>query len=149
MTDAATTPTQEYADIGGRADLEELLRTFYGRVLVDDVLSVPFTQVREVSGLDGHLPVMADFWETVLFHAGLYRGSPLPVHLTVHDRTPLAGRHFARWLTTWVATVDEMFSGPVSHKAKTEAARFAWAMHRRLTGENNPELDAVVATARI
>ncbi|OBJ67802.1 group III truncated hemoglobin [Mycobacterium sp. 1274756.6] len=149
MTDATATPTRDYTDIGDRADLEELLRCFYGRVLVDEVLAVPFTEVREVSGLDQHIPVMADFWETVLFRAGLYRGSPLPAHLSVHGRTPLAGRHFARWLTTWVSTIDEMFAGPVSHRAKTEAARFAWAMHRRLTGGNNPELDAVVATARL
>ena len=140
--------TRRNADIADRADLEALLRRFYGRVLHDDLLAEPFTQVRDVSGLDAHIPVMADFWETVLFRAGLYRGSALPAHLQVHHRTPLAGRHFVRWLTTWVAMVDDMFSGPTAHRAKTEAARIAWAMHRRLTGDNAPDLDALVATTR-
>ncbi|MCV7315028.1 group III truncated hemoglobin [Mycolicibacillus parakoreensis] len=143
MTDPAGT-----TDITDRADVEALLRRFYGQVLVDDVLGVPFTQVREVSGLDSHIPLMADFWETVLFHAGLYRGSPLPAHLAVHDRTPLAGQHFVRWLSTWVATIDAMYRGPMARRAKTEAARIAWAMHRKLTGVNADELDALVATTR-
>lgn len=135
------------ADITDRTDLEALLRRFYGRVLHDDLLADPFTELRE-TGLDAHIPVMADFWETVLFRAGLYRGSALPAHLRVHHRTPLAGRHFVRWLTTWVAMVDEMFAGPIAHRAKTEAARIAWAMHRRLTGGNAADLDALVATTR-
>jgi hemoglobin len=89
--------------------------------------------------------VMCDFWETVLFRAGRYRGSALHAHRHVHHRTPLAGRHFIRWLTTWNNTIDEMYCGPVAERAKVQAARIAWAMHRRLTGTDIPELDAQVA----
>ena len=60
-------------DLADRADVEALLRRFYGRVLVDDVLAEPSTDVR-VAGLDSHIPKMCDFWETVLFRAGHYRG---------------------------------------------------------------------------
>lgn len=131
-------------DVSNRADVEALLRRFYGRVLEDEVLGEPFTEVR-IRGLDSHIPVMANFWETMLFRAGLYRGRVLDAHRRVHDRTVLSGRHFLRWLTMWNATVDEMYRGPVAEHAKVQAARIAWSMHRALTGGDSPELDALVA----
>lgn len=136
--------TEECADLTDRDDVEALLRRFYGRVLDDDTLAEPFTEVR-ARGLDSHLPVMCDFWETVLFRAGRYRGSALNAHRHVHDRVPLSGRHFVRWLTTWNNTVDEMYCGPIAEHAKVQAARIAWAMHRRLTGNDSLELDALTA----
>jgi hemoglobin len=42
-------------------------------------------------------------------------------------------------------TVDEMYRGPIAERAKVQAARIAWAMHRRLTGTNTRELDTLVA----
>ena len=144
MTELHAPPGQAVADLAGRADVEALLRRFYGRVLVDDVLAEPFAELR-IQGLDSHIPVMCDFWQTVLFRAGLYRGSALHAHRHVHHRTPLSGRHFVRWLTTWNNTVDELYRGPIAEHAKTQAARIAWAMHRRLTGTDTPELDTLVA----
>lgn len=144
MVEPHVPPGPAVADLTGRADVEALLRRFYGRVLVDDVLAVPFTAL-QISGLDAHIPVMCDFWETVLFRAGLYRRSALHAHLLVHQRTSLSGRHFVRWLTTWNNTVDEMYRGPVAERTKTQAARIAWAMHRRLTGTDTPELDTLIA----
>jgi hemoglobin len=61
-------------DLADRADVDALLRRFYGRALIDDVLAAPFADLR-AGGLDSHLPKMCDFWETVLFRAGRYRGS--------------------------------------------------------------------------
>ncbi|BDY26298.1 MULTISPECIES: group III truncated hemoglobin [Mycolicibacterium] len=133
-------------DLADRADVHALLSRFYGRVLVDDLLAGPFTEVRD-EGLAAHLPVMCDFWETVLFRAGRYRGSALQVHRGVHRRHPLNQRHFVRWLTLWLRTVDEMYCGPVAEQAKTQAGRIAWAIHRRLTGGDAAELDACVGRA--
>ena len=130
-------------DLATRADVHALLARFYGRVLVDDLLAAPFTDVRE-KGLDAHLPVMCDFWETVLFRAGLYQGSALDVHRHVHHDHPLSHRHFVRWLTLWLDSVDAMYRGPVAEQAKVQARRIAWAMHRRLIGADAPELDAFV-----
>lgn len=135
--------TTTCTDLATRADVHALLARFYGRVLADDVLAAPFTDVRE-KGLDAHLPVMCDFWETVLFRAGLYQGSALDVHRHVHRDHALSQRHFVRWLTLWLDTVDAMYRGPVAEQAKVQARRIAWAMHRRLTGGDAPELDAFV-----
>ncbi len=139
-----TSAPSAQVDLAGRADVEALLRRFYGRALLDDVLADPFDEIR-AKGLESHLPVMCDFWETVLFRAGLYQGSALQVHRTVHDRHPLAGTHFLRWLGIWTDTVDQMYRGPHADQAKTQATRIAWAMHRRLTGTDNRDLDVLVA----
>jgi hemoglobin len=144
MTELHVPHGQAVADLTDRADVEALLRRFYGRVMVDDVLAEPFAELR-IRGLDTHIPVMADFWETVLFRAGLYRGSALHAHRQVHQRTPLTSRHFVLWLTAWNNTVDEMFQGSIAEHAKIQGARIAWAMHRRLTGGDTPELDTLVA----
>lgn len=144
MTEDRALTDRERTDLTTRADVEALLRRFYGRVLVDDVLAEPFSELR-IKGLESHIPVMANFWETVLFRAGLYRGSALHAHRHVHHRTPLGGRHFVRWLNTWNDTVDEMYCGPIAERAKVQATRIAWAMHRRLTGTDTAELDTLLA----
>jgi hemoglobin len=133
------TMTEARTDLVDRADVERLLRRFYGQVLFDEVLAEPFAGVR-AKGLDAHIPRMCDFWETVLFRAGRYRGNALIAHRDVHQRTPLSSQHFARWLTVWHNTVDEMYRGPAAERAKVQAARIAWAMHRRLTGVDEREL---------
>ncbi|OBI81617.1 group III truncated hemoglobin [Mycobacterium asiaticum] len=131
------------ADLADRADVAALLDRFYGRALHDDVLYAPFEQLR-ATGLENHLPTMCDFWETVLFRAGRYRGSALAAHRDIHRRTPLSASHFVRWLMLWRQTVDEMYTGPAAERAKVQAGRIAWAMHRRLTGTDAHELDALV-----
>lgn len=131
-------------DLAGRADVEALLWRFYDRALTDPVLAGPFTELRE-AGLASHIPVMCDFWETVLFRAGLYQGSALIVHRAIHARHRLSAAHFVRWLTLWHSTVDEMYRGPHADRAKIQGWRIAKAMHRRLSGGDAAELDALVA----
>ena len=131
-------------DLTSRDDVEVLLRRFYGRVFADDVLAQPFSELR-AQGLESHLPVMCDFWETVLFRARLYRGSALVVHRQLDVRHPLHAKHFARWLGLWETTVDEMYNGPTAVRAKVQAGRIARAMHRRLRGTDARELDSLTA----
>ncbi|MFZ0834395.1 MAG: group III truncated hemoglobin [Mycobacterium sp.] len=133
-------------DLASRADVEAVLWRFYDQVFADDLLAEPFAEVRG-KGLSAHIPVMCEFWETLLFGAGLYRGSALAPHRQVHDRTPLSHMHFVRWLVLWNATVDEMYRGPAADHAKLQAARIARAMHRRLTGTDAGQLDALLVAA--
>ena len=104
-------------DLTNREDVEVLLRRFYGRAFADDVLAEPFSELR-AHGLESHLSVMCDFWETVLFRAGLYRDNALVVHRQLNERHPLHANHFARWLALWEATVDEMYDGPSASRAR-------------------------------
>ncbi|MEO3757679.1 group III truncated hemoglobin [Mycobacterium sp. B14F4] len=125
-------PVATMTDLADRADVEALLRRFYGRAFADAILAEPFSELRD-AGLASHLPVMCDFWETVLFRAGLYRRNAFHVHRQLNERHPLSARHFARWLTVWIDTVDEMYRGPVAERAKLQAERIAGSMSRRLT----------------
>jgi hemoglobin len=140
----ATRGDDAVRDLVNRADVEALLRRFYGRVFADETLEEPFSELRE-KGLESHLPVMCDFWATVLFRAGLYRGNAFHVHRQLDERHPLGANHFGRWLTLWEVTVDEMYQGLAAERAKVQAARIAKSMHRRLTGSDASELETSVA----
>jgi hemoglobin len=122
------------ADIAGRDDIAELLRDFYGRAFRDELLGPVFVDVARLD-LPAHLPVMCDFWQTVLFRSGSYRGNALRPHQQLHARAELTPAHFARWLTLWRAAVDERFSGPKADLAKLSAERIAGSMSRRIIGD--------------
>ena len=125
-----TSPTPR-TDLSTRIDVEALLRHFYGRAMTDDVLYEPFAPIRAM-GLDAHLPVMCDFWETVLFGSGAYEGSVFRIHLHLHEQYTLTTEHFGRWLALWIVAVDERHDGPIADRAKLQANRMASAMSRRL-----------------
>ncbi|RKT55259.1 group III truncated hemoglobin [Saccharothrix australiensis] len=126
-------------DLADRADVLAVVTGFYRRAFEDGLLGPVF---RDVARLDlaAHLPVMADFWETVLFRAGTYRRNLLRVHVGLHERAPLTAEHFARWLALWVATVDELFAGAAADLAKEQAERIARSMVRRLDRGDPSEL---------
>ncbi|XVS60833.1 group III truncated hemoglobin [Actinosynnema sp. CA-299493] len=126
-------------DLTGREDALALVTEFYRRAFDDGLLGPVF---RDVAGLDlaAHLPVIADFWATVLFRAGTYRRNLLRVHLDLHERSPLTAAHFDRWLALWADTVDDLFAGEKADLAKAQAERIAWSMIRRLRREDASEL---------
>jgi len=144
------------ADIEGEADVEVLIRDFYGRCFADDLLGQIFVDVAQLD-LEAHLPTMVDFWMTVLFRAGRphgngtaphaarprYRGNVLSVHVDLNDKSPLTPAHLDRWLELWSATVAERFAGPKAQLALTQAQRFAWSLNRRLAGESGSELTTI------
>lgn len=134
-------------DLTGRPDIERLVVTFYERAFADALLGPIFRDVAKLD-LTAHLPIMCDFWQTVLFRAGLYRRNALQVHADLHAVAPLTSEHFARWLTLWTATVDELFSGAKAELAKTQASRIAYSINRRLSGEPDDRLLTVARPAR-
>ena len=142
VADSAS-PSAPLRDLATRTDVELLLCRFYSQAFNDEVLAEPFAELSS-RGLDEHLPVMCDFWETVLFRSGLYRRNALHAHRHIHQLTPLAVQHFLRWLALWTTTIDQMYQGPVAEHAKIQAVRIAVAMHRRLTGTDAPRLAALV-----
>lgn len=119
------------ADIQNRNDVERLIRTFYGRAFVDPMLGTIFTEIAQMD-LEAHVPQMCDFWETVLFRAGSYRGNAFRPHARLHELTPLTWPHFEQWLSLWAGTVDDLFDGSTADLAKQQAALIASAIQRRL-----------------
>ncbi|MFI1381781.1 group III truncated hemoglobin [Embleya sp. NPDC020886] len=126
-------PAAGRADITTRADLDTLLRRFYGAAFADPVIGAYFT---EIAGTDlaAHLPRITDFWERALLRTADYRGDALAVHRVLHRAEPLTARHFGRWVQLWRASVDGGFAGPRAERAKAQGERIALAMLRRLAG---------------
>lgn len=120
-------------DLVDRSDVEHLVVAFYDAAIRDPSIGPLFTDVARLD-LERHLPIMCDFWETVLFNAGLYRRNALQIHLALHARHPLEAEHFKRWLAIWFTTLDARFAGPVAERAKLQAQRIAGSLARRMNG---------------
>jgi hemoglobin len=121
----------ELHDIEDRADVERLVRTFYGRALTDPVIGFIFTDVAKLD-LEAHVPVITSFWETMLLGVQTYGGGAFAPHAALHARIGLREGHFERWLVLWRAAVDESFAGERAELAKAHAERVARAFLRRL-----------------
>jgi len=124
-------------DIATRADVERLVRAFYGRALEDDVIGFIFTDVAKLD-LEAHVPRIASFWETVLLDTPTYGSSAFDPHAALHAQVRLEQAHFERWLQLWFGTVDELFAGPRANAAKVHALRVGQAFHQRLQGFPSP-----------
>lgn len=127
MTSKATARVE----LRDRDDVEALVREFYFRAFADGLLGPVFVDIARMD-LPAHLPIMCDFWETVLFRAGTYRRNAFTVHVDLHRRAGLTSAHFARWLALWTQTVDDLFVGAAAERAKVQAARIADSIQRRL-----------------
>jgi hemoglobin len=106
-------------------DLHPLLVTFYARVARDPLLAPYFAVV----DMREHIPRIATFWSTMLFHTGTYTGNAFRPHL---EMPGLAPEHFSHWLATLEQTVDDSHSGPFAERMKALAHRIAWSMQLRL-----------------
>jgi hemoglobin len=119
------------SDILTRADIELLVRSFYHKVVADDVIGYIFNDVVKVHW-EKHLPTMFDFWENTLFFTGSYDGNPMLIHEHLHKRVPFTAQHFQRWILLFTTTVDELFEGVKATLAKQRAISIATVMELKL-----------------
>ena len=106
-------------------DLHGLLVTFYATVERDPLLAPYFAVV----DMPAHIPRIADFWSTILFHTGRYSDNAFRPHL---EMPGLTAEHFARWVATLETTVDARFAGPLATQMKELGHRIAYSMQLRL-----------------
>jgi hemoglobin len=118
-------------DIQTREDVERLVESFYARATADDTIGRLFTEVARVD-FGRHLPLMYDFWETLLFGVRKYKGNAMRAHFDLNDKVPLVEAHFRRWLQIWEGTVDALFAGRNAASAKEKARYIAQSMQLRL-----------------
>lgn len=97
-------------DIATRSDIDQLVSDFYRQAINDPLIGRIFTNVAHLD-LSVHLPVICDFWESILLGNMIYRGNPMLKHLDLARKTPLEAEHFARWLSLWEATVQANYTG--------------------------------------
>jgi len=103
-------------DIIDRTDVSFLIDTFYKKVVTDKIIGSFFTDVIKLDW-DRHIPVMIDFWETVLFGGYKYKGNPMLVHMELHKKKALKAEHFERWTKLWAQTIQDHFEGKIASKA--------------------------------
>lgn len=123
-------------DISNRKDLLLLVTEFYKKLLADDSISYLFTEVAKID-LDHHLPVLVDFWDSILFNSNTYQKNAMQPHLVLHQKSPLQKHHFDTWLNYFKQTVDELFEGEKAFIAKERATSIATVMHIKTIQLNN------------
>lgn len=123
-------------DITTRADIELLVNTFYEQVRASASIGYIFTEVMQVNWPE-HLPVMYDFWESVLLHTASYKGNPILKHIAVDQRTPLTPAHFAEWKRLFFATLDAHFSGPKCTELKQKVEAMEYLMLNKITASHS------------
>src|SRR5215203_706908 len=121
-------------DIENRVDIELLFNAFYARVFQDDLISHFFTEVVPLN-LEEHIPVIADFWESVLLDGKGYRKNVMEIHRDISSESKIEKDHFDRWLQLFTASVDKLFEGPKAMLAKQRALSIATMMNIKITGQ--------------
>ena len=119
-------------DITDREDIDRLMNVFYEKLLKDDTINYIFTDVAKID-IKTHLPVIADFWESILFHRDIYNNNPMKIHIDMHNKTPLLKHHFDTWLFYFNSTIDELFEGSVALLAKQRALSIATVMQIKIS----------------
>jgi hemoglobin len=151
---AADTPRYAQPD---ETNVRSLVETFYRRVDDDPLLGPIFA--RELTGRwDEHLAKMTTFWSSLVLGSKQYRGNVQEAHRPLDDIEP---RHFARWLSLFLNTVEMryepaaavLFMEPALRIAQSlQLSKFGWdyqipaeqlellaALKRQRTGGARPE----------
>jgi hemoglobin len=86
-----------------------------------------FTKVLPLN-MQTHIPLIADFWESILLDHPTYKGDPMQAHRHIHQLHAFEHKHFDRWVQLFCFTIDSLFSGNVAEKAKQRATSIATVM---------------------
>ena len=138
-------------DIETREDIDLLMVKFYGRALDDDLLGYIFTDIAKID-LEKHLPIIGDFWDSMLFGSGKYQRhgrNPMVIHGELDEKSSLTLRHFRRWLEIFTSTVDEMFAGARAELIKMRAEAIANRMLNFVSGVPSAEIMGRENSAKI
>ena len=112
------------SDILNQEDIFSVVEAFYKKALKDEIIGVYFTEVVQLN-LETHIPKIVSFWEVMLFGTGDYRGNPMREHFPLNRILPMEQKHFNRWLSLWIETIDGLFDGKNATEAKTRATHIA------------------------
>ena len=118
-------------DITNREDLTQLMKSFYHKALQDDVIGHFFNEVAPLQ-MDTHIPLIVDFWETIVFDKAKYSGNVLGVHEHLHQLSAFKEEHFNRWVALFKETVNELFFGEKAEMIKQRAESIATVMKIKL-----------------
>lgn len=122
-------------DVLDRNDIVLILESFYKKAFADEMIGRFFTEVVPLN-LETHIPVIADFWESVLFETKSYRKNVMQVHQHIHQLSPIKKEHLDRWAFLFHSTIDETFAGTKATLMKQRALSIATMMDIKLNHQN-------------
>lgn len=114
-------------EIENRSDVSKLVRSFYAKIRINEVLGPIFNKAIPENNWETHLEKLTDFWETNLFGIAKFKGNPMQAHRNV-DRDngrSIDMSHFGHWIQLWFETIDEHFTGATADKAKRASRKMA------------------------
>ena len=123
-------------DIETREDINRLIVQFYEQVKKDSIIGFIFNDV-VIMNWEVHIPVIVDFWETILLDNPVYKKNAMEVHYDLNNKIQLQKIHFESWLTLFTGTVDELYEGNRATLVKTRAQSIAAVMQFKMSDINN------------
>jgi hemoglobin len=108
--------------------LSAFLDAFYAKVRRDRELAPVFSAAIRDEEWPAHLRAIEDFWSTVLFKTGRYKGNPFGAHVDKGIRQD----HFARWLALFEETAGERFAAADAAALVERAQRIARSLEAGL-----------------
>ncbi len=123
-------------DINNRKDIEFLIDAFYKKVIKDETIGYFFTDVIKLDW-EKHIPIMCDFWETILLDEIKYKGNPIVKHIELDRKSKLKTIHFNQWFFLWKTTIKETFKGTRADEAIKRATLMKELMLYKITQSKN------------
>lgn len=80
-------------DIETRADIECFVKAFYEKVKADSVIRMIFTKIFPLDW-NRHIPLITDFWETILLDNPVYKKNAMAVHYEMNNKFPFRQEYF-------------------------------------------------------
>jgi hemoglobin len=117
-------------DIKTEEDIKKLVDAFYGKVLGNEHIGHYFAHVN----WESHLPLMYNFWSSLMFQSGKYSGYPFLKHESLKG---LNDAHFKSWIQLFIETVSEQFTGENAEVIKQKAAQIATVFSIKLGVHRN------------
>lgn len=118
-------------DIANKEDLLQVLSAFYNKAIADKIIGHFFTEVVPIN-ISTHLPVIATFWDTVVFGKGGYSKNVMQVHQHIHQLSLITPQHLQQWVALFTTTIDQLFEGEKATLMKQRAASIATMMNIKL-----------------
>ena len=120
-------------DITTPEDVEILVKTFYKKVVEDELLSPHFAGI----DFEAHFPRMISFWEFILLDKEGFKGNVFDKHAHLKiDET-----HFKQWLFYFHQTVNELFEGEKALFAKQRADLLGFTFQSKLKNIKNTTIN--------
>jgi hemoglobin len=121
-------------DIQSRTDIILLIDRFYEKIKLNDLLRPIFIDIAHIN-FEHHMPILYDFWCTLLIGEMSYSRNAMEVHLRLNQKAALTKIHFDEWLRLFNEAVHENYEGAKAEEAAYRAKSIAGLMLYKIETE--------------